>query len=82
MAPSKFYFSVVPLLTYCGPAGQRKHNILMVPFNSALKNYIEKSGFYVRRMKTLSFCPSSHSGVGKNEIRVFKQIGRQIKSYF
>ena len=36
--------------------------ILMMPFNSALKTtYIEKSSFYIRRTKTLSFCPSSYS---------------------
>ena len=39
-----------------------EHKILMMQFNSALKTrYIEKSGFYIRGTKTLSFCPSSQS---------------------
>ena len=49
MAPSEFYVPVAALLTYCGPTGpcwatdsrsimaKRKHNVLMMPFNSALK---------------------------------------------
>ena len=42
-------------------AWRRKHKIMMVPFNSALKTtYLEKSGFYILWMKTLSFFPSSH----------------------
>ena len=42
---------------------RRKCKILMVPFNSAGKNYIEEYGFLIRGTKIFSFCLSSHSDV-------------------
>ena len=42
---------------------EEKQKILMVSFNSAFKNYIEKSGFTIWRTKTLSLCPFSYSVV-------------------
>ena len=51
--PSEFYVSVAPLLTYCAAQLghsrsimlQRKHKILMVPFNSALKTTLKNQVF-------------------------------------
>ena len=45
----------------------------------SIKNYIEKSGFKIRRTKTLSFCPSPHPTVINNDeilLVLFISIGK------
>ena len=67
MAPSYFYVSVGPLLTYYGPAAQldnsrsvmvqHKHKIMMMPFNSALKTTQKNQVFKYGGQKHYAFVP-------------------------